>query len=161
MSPSRAFLIGLSLSALSACEGAPVPSEHKSPPPVTGKLRTIAAPPNEPLSTLVPREAARERSEGRTLLIYVGASWCEPCQRFHAAAASGQLDATFPKLTLLEFDRDRDEARLGDAGCLSQYIPLFSVPDASGLCSARQIEGSIKGDGAVAQIAPRLLEILR
>jgi thiol-disulfide isomerase/thioredoxin len=34
----------------------------------------------------VVREArAREAADGRTLLVYVGATWCEPCQRFHHA----------------------------------------------------------------------------
>jgi thiol-disulfide isomerase/thioredoxin len=144
------------------CRSSSSTSQHESAPAASApaKLRTLAAPPGESALTLVQREAARERAEGRTLLIYVGATWCEPCQRFHAAAASGQLDVQFPKLSLLEFDRDRDEARLAEAGCLSQFIPLFAVPDASGHCSARQVQGSIKGDGAVAEITPRLRQLL-
>jgi thiol-disulfide isomerase/thioredoxin len=151
----------LPLCALLACQSSPRKDDVRPAPPSESKLRTLPAPPAEPVQAQVLREAAREHAQGRRLLIYVGASWCEPCQRFHDAAASGQLDATFPKLTLLEFDRDRDEARLTEAGCITRYIPLFAVPDATGRCSPRHIEGSIKGEGAVAEITPRLAGLLQ
>ena len=93
--------------------------------------------------------------------LYVGAPWCEPCVRFHDAAAAGKLDRDFPDLRLLELDRDRDQAELGKAGCLSQMIPLFARPTPEGRCSERSIEGSIKGDGAVAELTPRLQALLR
>ncbi len=76
------------------------------------------------------------------------------------AALAGQLDTTFPRLRLIEFDYDRDSARLNAAGCLSRLIPLFAKPDADGRCSTARIEGSIKGEGAVAEITPRLLQLL-
>jgi thiol-disulfide isomerase/thioredoxin len=94
------------------------------------------------------------------LLVYVGASWCEPCRRFHEAASAGKLDAQLGGLRLLEFDLDRDEPRLRAAGYVSQLIPLFAVPGPDGRASGRQIEGSIKGDGAVGQILPRLQALL-
>src|SRR4051812_33707292 len=53
---------------------------------------------------------------GRRLLVYVSATWCEPCQRFHKAVRAGELDASFPQLSLLEFDQDRDQVRLEQAG---------------------------------------------
>ena len=37
---------------------------------------------------------------------------------------------------------------------------LFARPTAEGRCSERRIEGSIKGEGAVAEITPRLAGIL-
>lgn len=119
-----------------------------------------AAPPGEDAAALVRRELERARADGGDLVVYVGATWCEPCQRFHAAAAAGELDATFPGLRLVEFDLDRDEARLRAAGYASKMIPLFAVPGPDGRASGLQIEGSIKGDGAVAQIAPRLRALL-
>jgi hypothetical protein len=39
-------------------------------------------------------------------------------------------------------------------------IPLFVVPDASGRASDKRFEGSVKGDRAVSNIAPRLRQIL-
>ena len=112
----------------------------------------------------VAEQIARELAEGgaarRDVIVYVGATWCEPCQRFHAAAERGELDAAFPALTLVEFDFDRDEERLASAGYRSKMIPLFALPESDGRASGRQIEGSIKGPGAVDEITPRLRALL-
>jgi thiol-disulfide isomerase/thioredoxin len=107
------------------------------------------------------REALSEAIGGkRRVVVYVGASWCEPCQRFHQAAARGELDATFPDLTLLEFDLDRDRERLGLAGYAPKFVPLFALPGLDGAASGKQVEGGIKGEGAVAFMAPRLKTLL-
>lgn len=104
---------------------------------------------------------ARAGSEaGRPLLVYVGATWCEPCQRFHKAAAAGELDGDLPPITLLEFDADKDVPRLKAAGYSSTYIPLFALPGPDGRSSGRIIQGGIKGDGAAREIAPRLKNLI-
>jgi thiol-disulfide isomerase/thioredoxin len=101
--------------------------------------------------------AVRER---RTLVVYVGASWCEPCQRFHGAVAKGELDAALSDVALLEFDLDRDRDRLASAGYVSKYIPLLALPGPDGSASGKQIEGGVKGEGAVGFILPRLRAML-
>jgi hypothetical protein len=103
---------------------------------------------------------SRASAQHRKLVVYVGATWCEPCQHFHHAAERGELDSAFPDLTLLEFDADRDRGRLADARYTSKYIPLFVLPNADGTSSGQQIEGGVKGEGAVADITPRLTELL-
>jgi hypothetical protein len=120
----------------------------------------VAAPLGD-VPSVVQHELARARSDGRRLLVYVGATWCEPCRRFHDATAAGKLDAELGSLRLLEFDFDRDEPRLRSAGYVSQLIPLFAAPNPDGSASGRQIEGSVKGDGAVGEILPRLQSLLR
>ena len=102
----------------------------------------------------------RAKSDGHDLVVYVGAKWCEPCTRFHDAVNAGELDATFPKLRLLEFDMDRDEARLAAAGYASKMIPLFVAPAENGEASDLRFEGSVKGERAVAVIVPRLQGLL-
>ena len=108
----------------------------------------------------VRREVVRAKADKREVTVYVGAAWCEPCQYFHNAAAAGELDSAFPGLRLVEFDLDRDREALARAGYGSKMIPLFALPREDGSGSGAQIEGSIKGDGAVAQITPRLKELL-
>jgi thiol-disulfide isomerase/thioredoxin len=112
------------------------------------------------LAPLVRSFAVRARAEGRIPLVYVGATWCEPCRYFHAAAERGELDAVLPSLALYELDLDRDGARIAEAGYRSQMIPLFVVPGDDGRSTGRQIEGSIHGPGSPAQITPRLRAIL-
>jgi len=116
----------------------------------------IAAPDGGDVASIVKREAAGARSSGRALLVYVGATWCEPCQHFHHAVASGALDKDLAGTSFLEFDADRDRDRLRAAGYASKFIPLFVLPGSDGRSSGRFIEGSIKGDGAAAEITPRL-----
>ena len=103
----------------------------------------------------------RAASEGRVAVVYVGAPWCEPCQRFHDAVTQGKLDARFPTLRLLEFDRDQHEKSLQEAGCLSELIPLLAKPTEQNTCSHTRVEGGIKGDGAVGFIASRLDVMMR
>ncbi len=122
-------------------------------------MRFVPAPEGE-LPPLVRSFVAEARAEGRVPLVYVGASWCEPCRYFHRAAESGELDSTLPRLALLELDRDRDGERLDAAGYSSRMIPLFVVPGEDGRATPRHIEGSIHGPGSPAEITPRLRALL-
>ena len=144
---------------LAACDDPPKPAPEKAAP--ARHVEIVSAPgSSEEATAVIQREASKAKTDGKSLLVYVGAPWCEPCQRFHQAAARGDLDQAFPELRLLEFDHDRDEARLERAGCISRLIPLFAKPDAQGRCSDVRMEGSIKGPGAVAEITPRLARLL-
>ncbi len=122
-------------------------------------IRSVHAPAGD-VAPLVRSERARAIAEGRQLVVYVGAVWCEPCQRFHHAVDLGQLDATFPRLTLMEFDNDKDQERLDRAGYVSKYIPLFALPKEDGTASGKQVEGGIEGDGAVGFVTARLKAFL-
>jgi thiol-disulfide isomerase/thioredoxin len=114
-----------------------------------------------PLEQFVQQQVEEADASGSRVLVYVGATWCEPCQRFHKALASGELDEELAGTRFVELDADRDRAELHQAGYGSKYIPLFSVPDPNGHASGRAIEGSIKGDSAVRRdLVPRLLALL-
>jgi thiol-disulfide isomerase/thioredoxin len=95
------------------------------------------------------------------VLVYVGASWCEPCQRFHKAVEAGELNGALNGLRFLEFDQDRDASALKVAGYLYQYIPVLALPDPDGRNHGRMITGSIKGPNAVREnLVPRLQALL-
>lgn len=130
------------------------------PPPPTGKLELIESAIANNVTPLVQAELARAERDHAQLLVYVGASWCEPCVRFHAAAADGRLDRMFPGLRLVVFDADRDDAALQAAGYGSQLIPLFSEAKADGSAGPGRIEGGIKGDAAVDELSLRLHDLL-
>ncbi|MEI2747946.1 MAG: thioredoxin family protein [Ferruginibacter sp.] len=123
-----------------------------------GKVQAIVPPPTGDAAAWIAAQVAA--APERQHVVYVGAAWCEPCGYFHRAVEAGELDAAFPRLTLLEFDADLDQARLEAAGYTSQMIPLFMRPAADGQASGRQIQGSIKGPGAVAEITPRLRRLI-
>lgn len=153
--------------ALAACETRPAPR----PEPAQGSSSAIRAPSRplefiritpgaEPVDAIVQRESREAAAYGQHLVVYVGATWCEPCQRFHRAVEEGKMNALLPPTRFLEFDLDQDGERLKAAGYRSRYIPLFALPSSDGRGSGKQIEGSIKGEGAVAEITPRLRKLL-
>ena len=129
--------------------------------PVTGKVQLLPAP-AEPASIqeLVKQKTAESKAKGRTLLVYAGASWCEPCRRFHDAAEKGALDAEFGDVDFLSFDVDFDNERLAYGNYETGMIPLIAVPKPDGNSSDKFMNGSVKGDGAVDQMTPRLKQLL-
>ncbi len=154
---------------LAACQReAPMPAT--TPPPTAQPAPAVVPKPTHidlvtalaevPVAPYVQTEMARAKADHRRLLVYVGATWCEPCRRFHDAAKAGQLDDTFGDLRLLEFDLDRDRDRLAADGYHSDLIPLLALPGPDGKGNGRGMQGSIKGDGAVMQMRPRLQELL-
>jgi hypothetical protein len=144
----------------SEADAAPPRAAAEAVPAAAPGVRLVEAPAQGSVETIVTDALKTASSAGRTLVVYVGAVWCEPCQRFHHAAEAGALDAELPRLTLIEFDLDRDRERLGEAGYAPKYIPLFALPGPDGRASGKGVEGGIKGDGAVAFIVPRLKEML-
>lgn len=143
-----------------ASASAPAPVAPPGPLVLARGVRIAHAPAGDDAAAVIKAERERASASGRDLVVYVGAKWCEPCQRFHAAAERGELDAEFPNLTLLEFDVDVDRERLVTAGYHSELIPLFVLPGADGRATNKRFEGSVKGDRAVSNIAPRLRQIL-
>lgn len=108
-----------------------------------------------PVDAVVRAELARARQDHRSLVVYVSAEWCKPCQEFKAALKSHALDAYFPGLRLLEFDADRSSEGLESAGYGGTYLPRFVLPTAAGR-GGEKIEGARKDVGAVDFIGPRL-----
>ena len=114
-----------------------------------------------PVAELVVAELAAAADDQRRLVVYVGASWCEPCVAFHEAIAAGRIGAPLGGARFLEFDLDRDGDRLREAGYTSRLIPLFVVPEADGRAGSRRTEGGIKGPGAVDNLVRRLGPLLK
>ena len=108
------------------------------------------------LSTYVKHMRDAALAKERELVVYVGATWCEPCRRFHDALEAGALDQVFPRVSFLEFDHDLHQAGLKKAGYLKRFVPLFALPKADGRASEHLHQGAIKGPGAVAFLRPKI-----
>jgi len=134
--------------------------EGSSPPPSHGKLEFVEAPATADVAGYLAPLVVRADGDHKKLVVYVGASWCEPCRHFHDAVVAHQLDDRFGDLRIVGFDADRDDPALEAAGYRSSMLPLFALPNTDGRANGKQFAGSIKGDGAVAQIVPNLRELV-
>ncbi len=113
---------------------APSASSPATPPSAgpSVALHFASAPDDLELGAFVRSERLRQKAAGRLFVLYVGAPWCPPCRRFHAAAHGGQLDSTLGRITLLELDADRDGDRLAALGYVLKNIPYFAVSGENG-----------------------------
>ncbi len=165
-----AVLAVLALAPLAAaCDAKPAAATSEAAPPATQAAPTAPALPTGPLveapaggdvATMVRNTMAIAAQQKRKVIVYVGATWCKPCQRFHKALESGRLDAALADVAFLAFDYDRDHDRLRGDGYASQSLPLFAVPAPDGAPSGRQIEGGIPDDSAVDDLVARIHKML-
>lgn len=161
--PHRGSLAVLAFAvAVGACRSRertePAPPKASTVAAATGRPYFVEAP--ERLETAQPflkQQVSSARAAGERMLVYVGASWCEPCERFHEAVEAGELDAMLAGTRFVEFDADRHTEALGAAGYVFRVIPVIAVPNPEGAASGRQLTGSIKGPEAVrGNLVPRL-----
>jgi len=170
--PGRALssLLALSALALGACEH-PAEASHDKPAPAASASAAGVANARPAflrypgqggaIEPWVQEQVELAEAAHTRVLVYVGASWCEPCQHFHQAVERGELDGALAGLRFLEFDQDRDAAALKVAGYVYQYIPVLALPDPDGRNHGRMISGSIKGPRAVQEnLLPRLQALL-
>ena len=97
-----------------------------------GRLQFIEATQDSDALSLIRTRRLQAKADGRTLVVYVGATWCEPCKRFKAEIQSGRLDDRLGNLTLLAFDVDKDGDRLATAGYSYRFVPFVALPSAGG-----------------------------
>lgn len=116
----------------------PASSSSVSPPESSGRsaslggLKLIEATQETDALSLIRSKRLEAKAEGRVLVVYVGATWCEPCKRFKAEMQSGRLDERFGKTMLLAFDADKDMDRLGSAGYTFKFVPFVALPGVDG-----------------------------
>jgi len=161
----RLLPIVLAAAVCLACKTSPDEPGHSAPssaPSKNDRLRLVDAPAEGDVDAVVRGALSGAQKDGRRVVVYAGATWCDPCERFHEAARRGELDATFPDVDFVVFDFDRDKDRLASAGYAprSKLIPLFALPGPDGRSSGQHVEGGTKGDGAVAGLVARLKALL-
>jgi thiol-disulfide isomerase/thioredoxin len=153
------------LANAAGCVGSPYdgespPEKAERAPAASNKPQFVAAKVDGDVDALVRDAVAAAQADARRVVVYIGAPWCEPCQRFHEAVERGELDAQLAGVRFLEFDADQHTAQLDAAGYGGRLIPRFAVPGADGRGTAAKIEGGVKGEQAVPQIMQRLEKLL-
>jgi len=164
MTPAERCLLVASLAFAFACQSAPSdpPSPHAAPLASSAAPRFLSAPRDlRSVEPFIQEQVERSLATGDRALVYVGAPWCEPCQRFHAAVLAGQLDRVLARTQLLEFDEEQHGAQLHRAGYAYEFIPVIAIPNPDGRSSGHLLSGSIKGPSAVtSDLLPRLRALL-
>lgn len=126
-----------------------------SPPKVGDKIRVIGAAQDSDALSLIRTERLRAKAEGRVLVVYVSATWCEPCKKLKEEIDAGRLDDRYGKTTLLAFDADKDIDRLGSAGYTFKFVPYVALPGADGRPAETQ-EATGKGANAWRELLGKL-----
>lgn len=153
----RSPLVLLALAFAACTSSSSTPAVAAIDPNATVKFVTAEG---GEVAPMVLRQLARSGPEKRRVMVYVGATWCEPCRAFHEAVERGELTGKLGGVDLIAFDADMDAERLLMSGYESQFIPSFTVPNADGRASTKHTEGSVKGGGAVNDLVPRLKTML-
>ncbi len=146
------------LLVLGACKSQTTPAAPTIDPNAT--VRFVTPPVDGVVSTIMQAQLEKAKAEKRRVLLYAGAPWCEPCRYFHEAVDRGELTGKVGALDLVAFDSQMDAERMLLSNYESQFIPLFAVPGPDGKGTGKRIEGSVKGNAAVADLVPRLNELL-
>jgi hypothetical protein len=157
----------VAVALIAGCKSGDAPGSGRPTPsnaaPVSNRPVFVHGPTGgAPVAPFIASELTKARAGHYGVLVYVGATWCEPCQGFHRAVAAGELDDMLAGVRLIEFDLDADRDALASAGYSSKLIPLFALPKPDGTASENRIEGSIKGPDAVREnLMPRLRAFLK
>lgn len=158
-SPAMRRAVLLAVLLVAACSEPPTPQPAPTPTPAPARPpKLLQAPAGGTVAEAVTAE--RGGAGDDLVVVYVGAAWCEPCVAFHDALLAGNFNADLTGVRFLEFDLDRDKARLDADGYTSRYVPLFAIPGPDGRASGRALQGGIKGPGAADNILQRLRPLI-
>jgi thiol-disulfide isomerase/thioredoxin len=105
--------------------------------------------------TLIRTQRLQAKADSRVLVVYVSATWCEPCKKFKKELDSGRLDDRLAKITFLAFDADKDMDRLGSAGYKFKFVPFVALPGVDGQPSDSQ-QATGKGGDAWRELLGKL-----
>jgi thiol-disulfide isomerase/thioredoxin len=120
-----------------------------------GHVKVVEATQDSDALSLIRTRRLEAKAESRVLVVYVGATWCEPCKKFKAEVQSGRLDDRLGKVTLLAFDADKDGDRLGASGYTYKFVPFVALPAADGRPADTQ-EATGKGGQAWRELLGKL-----
>lgn len=148
--PEPTFVPSASASAAPMAPSATAPDASAGP-----HLVVVPATDDGEALAQIRTERLRAKAEGRVLVVYVSATWCEPCKRLKEEIRAGRLDAQLSRITLLAFDADRDIERLTAAGYAFKFVPFVALPGPDGR-PTDMVEARGKGGSAWRELLGKL-----
>lgn len=126
-----------------------------TPAKTGGRIQVVQAAQDSDALSAIRTERLKAKADGRVLVVYVSATWCEPCKKLKEEIEAGRLDDRYGKTTLLAFDADKDLDRLGAAGYTFKFVPYVALPGADGKPADAQ-EATGKGKEAWKELLGKL-----
>jgi hypothetical protein len=105
----------------------------------------------------VKAEVAKAQAKKLTPIVYVGATWCDPCLALKKHRDDPKMVDAFEGTFVIEIDADDwNAASFGALGYKTSVIPIFIAVDAEGKATGRTIDGGAWGDNIPQNMAPPL-----
>lgn len=109
------------------------------------------------LATLVEAEVAKAEATGKKHVVYIGATWCPPCQAIKKYKSDPQMVTAFAGTHVIELDVDDWTAPdLTALGYKASSVPVFIAVDKDGKAKGPTIDGGAWGDNIPTNMAPPL-----
>ena len=109
------------------------------------------------LAASVKGEVAKALAAGKKPVVYIGATWCPPCQAIKRYKSDPQMAAAFAGTHIIELDVDDWTAPdLAALGYKAASVPVFIAVDKDGKAKGPTIDGGAWGDNIPANMAPPL-----
>jgi hypothetical protein len=160
----RTLCLALVLLGAGCQKKTPEPDAHalreppRMPEPTVGHGFVLIEvnPTDGPLPAALQREAGKATQQHLKPFVYIGATWCAPCNAIkHNLDKPIMIDA-FKGTYIMKLDFDAWEDKLPGAGLQHEAVPVFFALDASGKPTGRMIDGGAWGNDTPENIAPAL-----
>jgi len=145
------FLIAVSFGWLAACrDDSPLPAGATAAPTRSqgaGASRWIELPAsNTALDALLAEHAQRAAEQGLKPVLYIGASWCQPCKFLKEHRDDPRVASALRGTYTIEIDFDDwTVAELSASGYGVQAVPVFFAIGAGGKAAGPKLDGGAWG----------------
>jgi hypothetical protein len=148
----RAALCLVTLAAV-GCQSRPSPTQ---PPAGARGFELDEVAPGRPLAVVLSDGAAKAKAKGLRPFLYIGATWCQPCQKLHRSLDDERMVDAFRGTYVIHLDLDAWERELPSVGLRVAQVPVFFQLDAQGKPTGKSLDGGAWNEDVPAEMAPPL-----
>jgi thiol-disulfide isomerase/thioredoxin len=149
------LFVQLTVCVLASCHA----REHSQPSGTAkSQMAWVAVHPGTgPLAALVAAEIATHPTGNLKPIVYLGASWCGPCQEIKRSKDDPRMLDAFDGAMVIEVDIDEwNKEQLTALGYKTGVIPVFIAVDRDARALGPMIDGGAWGDNVPEIMAPPL-----